>query len=439
MGAAGTSDPLVFREEGEAPLPDLPPGLRGQSPRAERFDPDPVVNDRAVVSPRDEVQELLDRGPAGARYGIYVHCLFCLRRCPYCDFNVAIYREDRGAAFLAALTAELDRYAALPWAGRVPAASLFFGGGTPSLLPPEAIGRLVEDARRGLGLAAAAEVTLEANPEGLDEPRLAAFRAAGITRLSLGVQSLDDALLRRLGREHSAALARHAYAAARRAGFDNVSVDLLYGGPGQDLGTWLATLDEVLGWAPEHLSAYALTLEPGTAFGRRPPPDLPDEAVTIAQFERLVERAAAAGLERYEISNFARAGFRSRHNLLYWRREEYLGLGPGAHAALGAARFGNERSQTRYRTALAEGRWPIAWWEHLTPAQVGGERIVLGLRLAEGIPRAWLETHFAETPGRLARVLDRYVAAGVLTDGGSRVALTSRGVLLSDSLFAELI
>ncbi|MBI4010792.1 MAG: radical SAM family heme chaperone HemW [Candidatus Rokubacteria bacterium] len=381
----------------------------------------------------------LERGPAGPRYGLYVHCLFCLRRCPYCDFNVAIYREDRAGAFLAALAAELDRYAALPWAGRVPAVSLFFGGGTPSLLPPAAIAELLAAARLRLGLVDDAEVTLEANPEGLGEARLAAFRAAGVTRLSLGVQSLDDALLRRLGREHSAAQARGAYAAARRAGFDDVSVDLLYGCPGQDLGAWLATLDEVLAWAPEHLSAYALTLEPGTALGRRPPPDLPDEAVTIAQFERLCDRAAAAGLERYEISNFARPGHRSRHNLLYWRREEYLGLGPGGHAALGAARFGNERSQTRYRAALGAGRWPIAWSEHLSEAQVRGERIVLGLRLAEGIPRAWLEAHFADTPGRLDHVLDRHVAAGVLTDGGGRVALTTRGVLLSDSVFAELI
>ncbi len=381
----------------------------------------------------------LERGPGGERYGLYVHCLFCLRRCPYCDFNVAIYREDRVGPFVAALAAELGRYAGLPWAGRVPAVSLFFGGGTPSLLPPDALGELIAAARLRLGLQPDAEVTLEANPEDLAAERLAAFRAAGVTRLSLGVQSLDDALLRRLGREHTAEMARAAYAAARRAGFANVSVDLLYGCPGQDLATWRATLAEILGWGPEHLSAYALTLEPGTAFGRRPPPGLPDDAVTTAQFERLCERASAAGLERYEISNFARPDFRSQHNLLYWRRGDYLGLGPGAHAALGATRFGNERSQTRYRATLAAGRWPIAWTERLTPAQVRGERIVLGLRLAEGIPRAWLESHFADAPGRLDRVLDRYRTAGLLTERDDRLALTPRGVLLSDSLFAELI
>jgi oxygen-independent coproporphyrinogen-3 oxidase len=373
----------------------------------------------------------LETGPRGARYGLYVHCLFCLRRCPYCDFNVAIYREDRIAPFAAALRAEVRGYATLPWAGRVPAVSLFFGGGTPSLLPPAAVGDLIAAARHGLGLVPDAEVTLEANPEGLDAARLADFRAAGVTRLSLGIQSLDDALLKRLGREHTAAQARAAYAAARRAGFDDVSVDLLHGCPGQDLATWLATLDEVLAWHPEHLSAYALTLEPGTLFGRRPPADLPDEAVAVAQFEALCERAGAAGLERYEVSNFARPGFRSRHNLLYWRREDYLGFGPGAHAALGALRFGNERSHTRYRETVAAGGWPITWSERLQPAQVRGERRVLGLRLVEGIPRAWLEG----TEG----VVDRYLAAGLLVERAGRIALTPRGVLLSDTVFADLV
>jgi oxygen-independent coproporphyrinogen-3 oxidase len=344
---------------------------------------------------------------------------------------VAIYREDRVRPFVAALDAELARYAALPWAGRVPAVSLFFGGGTPSLLPPEAIAGVIDRARRGLGLAGDAEVTLEANPEGLDAGRLRGFREGGVTRLSLGVQSLDDGLLGRLGREHSADQARAAHAAARQAGFDDVSVDLLYGCPGQDVAMWRQSLDEALAWAPEHLSAYSLTLEPGTRFGRRPPTALPDEAVVVAQFELLCERTAAAGLPRYEVSNFARPGHRSRHNLLYWQRADYLGLGPGAHAALGAVRFGNERSHVRYRAALDAGRWPITWSERLTPEQVQGESIVLGLRLVDGVPRAWLEDRQA--------AVERYLAAGLLAEAGSRVALTPRGVLLSDTVFADLV
>lgn len=381
----------------------------------------------------------IEAGPGGARYGIYVHALFCRTRCPYCDFNVAIYREDRARAFVTALLGELRRYAGLGWAGRVPAVSLFFGGGTPSLLPPEAIGAVVRGAREGLGLSPGAEVTLEANPEGLDAARLAGFREAGVTRLSLGVQSLDDPLLGRLGREHSAAAARAAFRAARGAGFDDVSVDLLFACPGQSLETWARTLDEVLGWAPEHLSAYALTLEPGTAFGRRPPSDLPEESAQVAQFALLVARARAAGLERYEVSNFARPGHRSRHNLLYWRREEYVGLGPGAHGALGPVRLANLRSQTRYREALARGDWPIEGWERLTERQVAGERAVLGLRLAEGVPRGWLEACFVGDPGALGRLLERYRAAGVVDERDGRIALTDHGVLLSDTVFAELV
>ncbi|PYM65487.1 MAG: coproporphyrinogen III oxidase [Candidatus Rokuibacteriota bacterium] len=391
--------------------------------------------------PSEALPELA-HGPVGERYGIYVHCLFCRARCPYCDFNIAIYREDRVTPFLAALRAELGRYADLPWAGRVPAVSLFFGGGTPSLLPPQAIAEVVAGARHGLGLAPDAEVTLESNPEGLDRARLAAFRQAGVTRLSLGVQALDDGLLHRLGREHSADDARRAFAAARAAGFTDVSVDLLYACPDQSLADWTGTLDEVLAWGPEHLSAYALTLEAGTRFGRRPPSGLPDEETQVAQFEQLVERARAVGLERYEVSNFARPGFHSRHNLLYWRREDYIGLGPGAHGALGRTRLSNLRSRTRYAAVLAAGGWPIERWERLSPGQIEGERLVLGLRLAEGVPRAWLEARLAAGAadrGGAERTLARYLHAGVLDVRGDRVALSERGVLVSDSVFAELV
>jgi oxygen-independent coproporphyrinogen-3 oxidase len=375
----------------------------------------------------------------GPRFGIYVHCPYCRTKCPYCDFNVAIHREDRIAPYVAALRAELGRYATLPWAGRVPAGSLFLGGGTPSLLPPEAVAALVADARQGLGLVPGAEVTLEANPEGLAPDRLRGFRAAGVTRLSLGVQSLDDVVLRRLGRTHSAADARLAYAAARAAGFDDVNVDLLFACPGEDLPGFTRTLDEVLAWAPEHLSAYALTLEPATPFGRRPPAGLPDEDLQVAQFETLVERARRAGLERYEVSNFARPDRQSRHNLGYWRREDYIGLGPGAHGALGAVRYATQRSEPRWRAAVLAGSWAIEGWERLTERQMAAERIVLGLRLAEGIPAEWFEFHLAESPGGGRAALARYEAAGVIARREGRLALTDRGVLISDAIFAELV
>ena len=392
---------------------------------------------RQAVSPDLPEPELL-AGPRSREFGIYVHCPYCRTKCPYCDFNVAIHREDRLAPFVAALRAELAHYAALPWAGPTPAGSLFLGGGTPSLLPPEAVAAVLADARRGLGLTPDAEVTLEANPEGLDADRLRAFRAAGVSRLSLGVQSLDDTLLRRLGRTHSAADARSAYRAARTAGFDNVSLDLLFACPDQDLAGWTRTLDEALAWAPEHLSAYALTLEPATPFGRRPPAGLPDEDLLVAQFETLIARTARAGLERYEISNFARPGFRSRHNLGYWRRADFVGLGPGAHGGLGAVRYWTLRSEPRWRTAVHAGTWAIEGWERLTARQVAAERIVLGLRLAEGIPLEWVERHLADASGG-ADALARFEAAGVLVARDGRLALTDRGVLVSDAVFAELV
>jgi oxygen-independent coproporphyrinogen-3 oxidase len=260
-----------------------------------------------------------------------------------------------------------------------------------------------------------------------------------VTRLSLGIQSLDDAVLQRLGRTHTAADAGAAFRAARTAGFENVSVDLLYACPGQDLAGWTRTLDEVLGWAPEHLSAYALTLEPATPFGRRPPAGLPDEDLQVAQFDALVERAARAGLERYEVSNFARPGRRSRHNLGYWRREDYLGLGPGAHGAFGTVRYWTQRSEPRWRAAVLGGGWAIEGWERLSERQIAAERIVLGLRLAEGIPTVWLERHLAEAPGPDRPDLTRYLAAGVMAIRDGRVALTDRGVLVSDAVFAELV
>ena len=381
----------------------------------------------------------LQAGPGGERYGIYVHCPYCRTKCPYCDFNVAIHREDRIAPFVAALRAEIARYAALPWARRVLGGSLFLGGGTPSLLPPEAVAAVLTDARQGLGLAPDAEVTLEANPEGLDANRLRAFRAAGVTRLSLGVQSLDDDVLRRLGRTHSAADPGPAYRAAPAPRFDDVSVDLHNASPGPDHATWLRTLDAALAWDPDHLSAYALTLEPATPFGRRPPAGLPDEDLQVAQFDALVERAARAGLVRYEISNFAKPGRRSRHNLGYWHRRDYLGLGPGAHGGLGAIRYWTRRSEPRWRAAVLAGEWGIESWERLSARQVAGERLVLGLRLAEGVPLEWLERHLAASPGPGAPGVDRYVEAGLMAIRDGRAALTDRGVLLSDTVFAELV
>ncbi len=377
--------------------------------------------------------------PCGPRLGIYIHCLFCRRRCPYCDFNVAIYRPDRLRVFLEALHAECDLYARQGWARTVSVPSIFLGGGTPSLLEPADVARLLHAMRERFHVLPSAEVTLEANPEGLTEERLRGFRSAGVTRLSLGVQSLDDELLRVIGREHPADQARRVYRWARLAGFDNVSVDLLYALPGQDLFRWEVTLDEVLDWRPEHLSAYALTIEAGTPFAHRPPMNLPDEEAEVAQYHSLLMRAEAAGYEPYEISNFARPGFRSIHNQLYWHGEEYVGLGPGAHSHLGGVRFANFRSQVTYRKEVLGGHFPIEWQECLSAEERLGERIVFGLRLQEGVPRGWLETRFAAQPDRLNTLLEHYQTLGLLVEEGDRVYLTEQGRLLSNTVFAELV
>jgi oxygen-independent coproporphyrinogen-3 oxidase len=378
----------------------------------------------------------LRSGPAGEPFGIYVHCPYCRTKCPYCDFNVAIHRADRIAPFVAGLRAELLRYAALPWAGRVRAGSLFLGGGTPSLLPAEAVAAVVSDARQGLGLAADAEVTLEANPEGLDRDRLRAFRAAGVTRLSLGVGPRRRPLLRRLGRTHSAADAEAAYRAARAAGFEDVSVDLLYACPEQDLATWVRTLDVALAWGR---STYrrALTLEPATPFGRRPPRGCPTRP-QVAQFDALVERTARAGLERYEVSNFAKPGRRSRHNLGYWRRG-ITSASVRCPRGLRRARYWTQRSEPRWRAAVLAGNWAIEGWERLSRRQVATERLVLGLRLVEGVPRELLERHLAEGASSATPSLARYLAAGLMTVRDGEIALTERGVLVSDAIFADLV
>ncbi len=266
---------------------------------------------------------------------LYVHLPWCLRKCPYCDFNS---HENKGpvpeAAYLDALCADLDSALPLVWGRRV--ISVFIGGGTPSLFSPDGIARLISDIRARLPLEAAAEITLEANPGTFERERFRAFRAAGVTRLSIGVQSFDDTLLQRIGRVHDAAQARAAVEEAAAA-FDSFNLDLMYALPGQTLQMLQADLDTALAFAPPHLSIYHLTLEPNTVFARRPPPQLPDEDRASDMLDLIAARADATGLQRYEVSAFARAGRRCVHNLNYWQFGDYLGIGAGAHGKLSFA------------------------------------------------------------------------------------------------------
>jgi oxygen-independent coproporphyrinogen-3 oxidase len=341
--------------------------------------------------------------------------------------------------FLPALAGEIASVGRAPWAATRRLDTVFLGGGTPSLAAPGEVEALLDGLRRAIGIEEGAEITIECNPESVTVDRLRGYREAGVTRMSFGVQSLDDGLLRALDRAHSAADARRAVEAARRAGLDNVSVDLIYGLPGLDGPTWERTVRGALDWAPEHLSAYALALDEGSLWRARGVAGLPDEDAVAAQYWRLAELAGAAGLEHYEISNYARPGLGSRHNLRYWRRQEYLGLGPGAAGFLGDVRYVNVRAVDRYAGLVGRGQAPLEGHERLTPRQEIGERLVLGLRLAEGIPTSWLEERVSLEPGRLPDVLAAWREGGLLADAGGRARLTEAGFLVSDSLFADLL
>lgn len=376
--------------------------------------------------------------PVGASIGVYVHVPFCAKRCYYCAFNTAPMDDDAMARYVRALLREIDLVATTPWASRLRVGSVFFGGGTPSLLTADDLAQIVDRLRRGLGFDDGLEITVEANPESVDPAKLAKYRAAGVNRLSLGVQSLDDTILDRIGRLHGARGARDAFDAAREAGFANVSVDLMYGLPGLDVECWQHAVSAVLDWTPEHLSAYGLSLDAGSLWGAAGIEGLPAEESVIEQYWALAREAAARSYEHYEISNYARAGFRSRHNLTYWRRGEYLGCGPGACGFIGDVRYSNVKPVARYCGELEAGNLPIETGERLTARQALAERLFLGLRTADGVPEAWLDERMASDAG-LTRRIETWRAAGLMRDVDGRVHLTEAGFLVSDTLFTELL
>jgi len=399
---------------------------------------------------------------------LYVHVPFCRSLCPYCDFVVvaggaAVGPRSRVGAFMAALLRELDLRAAaheaahgpLGGPGRPPLATLYIGGGTPSLLAADAVAELVDRVRARFGLADGAEVTLEANPGPDDRGDLAGFALAGVTRLSLGAQSLDDAELRSLGRRHRAGDVAEAVLAARAAGIGQVSLDLLYDVPGQRLASWASTVEAALEMAPDHLSCYALTLDDPDAEGLTGPTG--DHLPTTAGARRWRERARAAqdedraaaayaladaelegaGMPWYELSNWARPGAESRHNLAYWERRPYEAVGPGAHAFDGARRRWNAARLEAWLEALTPARGgpaalPPGDGEEIDAATAAAEELILGLRTARGVARDRARSR--------ADAMAWAHQAGLVEDAASeRVRLTLRGRLLSNELFARLI
>lgn len=359
---------------------------------------------------------------------LYIHVPFCTRRCSYCDFSIAVRKQIPADDFVASITTELQQVG--------PLASLetvYFGGGTPSLLPPEAIATILQYAFNHTPSPYAVEVTLEANPENVTPNAARAWRAAGVNRVSLGSQSFDDRVLEWMHRTHDAAQIARAVKHLRDAGIDNISLDLIFALP-ESLGRdWDRDLDQALALVPSHLSLYGLTVEPRTPLDRwisRGAIQAPSDDRYADEYLRAHERLGAAGYEFYEVSNAAREGRRSRHNSAYWSGRPYLGVGPAAHSFDGRARRWNHSAWEAYRSVIAAGESPIDSREELSDEQRELERMYLGLRTVDGVA----SSAFSRPLPPLSPFLER----GWLLTDGSRVRCTPAGWLRLDSLVSAL-
>ncbi|MCL5109250.1 MAG: radical SAM family heme chaperone HemW [Chloroflexi bacterium] len=382
----------------------------------------------------------------GADFGVYLHMPFCVAKCRYCDFNSYAGLGGLIPDYLAALAAEMEAVASQVARGR--ARTLYVGGGTPSLLAADQISAMIALVRRLFALPESAEVTLEANPGTVDERYLRDIARAGVNRLSLGVQSFDDTRLRSLGRIHNAAEAVAACEAARRAGFGNLSLDLIYATPGQTVAELLADLAQVKALAPEHLSLYALQIEAGTplaadvAAGRVEPLSA-DSAVDL--WQAAAEALSASGYERYEVSNWARGGqegdlLSCRHNLVYWRYEEYLGFGAGAHSYFAGRRYANVAAPREYVARISAGREAVLAEEETSPIQAARDALMLGLRLNEGVDPAEFRLRFGvDLAADCASDLLALSGLGLVVWPAARLVVTERGRLLLHEVLVRLL
>jgi putative oxygen-independent coproporphyrinogen III oxidase len=370
-------------------------------------------------------------------FGVYVHVPFCLTRCHYCDFVTYTGMEGLRRPYAAALLQEAALAAAALGPEPPSVTSVFVGGGTPTLLPPEDLARVLGRLRELLAFAPGAEVTVEANPETVDDAMAEGLAAAGVTRVSMGAQSFDDRVLAALGRVHDAERVARAVSTLRAAGVPAVNLDLIYGGPGEDAGSWAATLERAVALEPEHLSAYALTIEPATKFGRLVAAGRmaePEEDDLADRYDTACAVLAGAGYGHYEVSNWARDGRASRHNLTYWRRGRYLGLGAGAHEFDGATRRWNVPGVPQYLEAVAAARRPTGGEERLDDEQARFEALALRLRTAGGLDHEEARALDVDPDGEEAT---RLRAAGLLGPGPG-LALTEQGMFLHGEVVARL-
>ena len=373
---------------------------------------------------------------------LYLHIPYCLSRCHYCDFNTYVLDGPQSREYVRALAAEIRHQGAALDAEQRRVETIFFGGGTPSLLPAEDLCALLEVCRGAFRVAPEAEITLEANPETVMPEAFVALRRGGFNRVSLGVQALHAGLLQVLGRPHTPARATEAFAAVRAAGFANVNLDVMFGLPGQSLRDWRRTLEGVVSLAPEHLSTYGLTIEEGTLFGRlhrQGALRLPPEGAHLTMYREALRYLPAAGYRRYEISSFARPGFECRHNLTYWRQGEYLGLGAGAHGYLGGVRSMNQRLPAAYISAVTRQGSAVVARENPSPVEQVEEALMLGLRLADGLHLAAIAARFGlPDPPIDPAVLARLTGMGLIEAGDGLLRLTEAGLAVSDTVITEL-
>jgi len=370
--------------------------------------------------------------------GLYVHIPFCSAICNYCNFNRGLFDAELKERYVAALVHEIASQA-----DGAPADTIYFGGGTPSLLEPLEVEAIVGACRRAFALTVDAEITLEANPETVAPERLAGFRAAGVNRLSFGVQSFRDEELQRLTRLHSAARAAEAFAMARRAGFDNISLDLMMWLPQQTIPQWLESVDALIGLAPDHASLYILELYPNAplrdAMARGKWSLAPDDDAADMYLEAMA-RLEAAGYEQYEISNVARPGRQSRHNLKYWTDGEWLGFGCGAHSTRRGVRWKNLSSTAEYIAAVASGGQLAVERRVLSAREALEEALFMGLRLARGIDVHTVKARFGiDVWDIYRRQLEQFQEAGVLIYDGRLLRLSRAGMLLANEIMARFL
>ena len=361
--------------------------------------------------------------------GIYVHVPFCLTRCGYCDFNAYAGMDHLAPRYVRALLAETE-LVAHDWAGeRI--VSVFFGGGTPTTLDGADLKGILMHLRDRFEVDDAAEITTEANPDTVDRDRLQALLRAGFDRLSMGAQSFDPMVLAALERVHSPDSVRRAFHTARTAGYENVNVDLIYGADGETLESWERSLDEAISLAPEHISAYALTIEPATPLGRKVAAGAvaaPDPDLQADMFAAACDLLRSAGYRHYEVSNWAKPGYECRHNLGYWERRPYVGLGAGTHSYRENHRWWNVRPPEEYMARIEAGQLPVGGEERLDPSDAYLEEVFLRLRILQGIPSSWVE------PDRVAPFLDN----GLLLEHDGALVPTERGMLLLNELVLAL-